>query len=229
MPAGTCPYCSQRFNLAAERGEQVQCPSCGHPLRVVVQPPPPPPPPVSRQCKEGEGDFDFGELQSPQNQYSAKRFPSRKVVLVASLAVTVAVIVVAAKLAWPTASKGLTTVRDNLTVDHDMAAVRAYLRENLNDPHWEEVKWWPARIGNNYYKNERVCRLKYRAKTGPFLRLHDQTFIIAADGVRPSEQYENVQQAIWHMEFETTPEGQPLPFDSAIRELGGFEKSGSEN
>jgi len=41
MPAGTCPYCKQQINLPAERGEQVQCPSCGHPLRVVATAPRP--------------------------------------------------------------------------------------------------------------------------------------------------------------------------------------------
>ena len=44
MPAGTCPYCNQQINLAAGHGEQVECPSCGHPLRVVAKAPPPPPP-----------------------------------------------------------------------------------------------------------------------------------------------------------------------------------------
>jgi hypothetical protein len=28
--------------------------------------------------------------------------------------------------------------------DPDRALVEAWLRENLNDPHWESVKWWPA-------------------------------------------------------------------------------------
>ncbi len=39
MPTGPCPYCKQRINLTAERGEEVRCPSCGHPLRVVTKAP----------------------------------------------------------------------------------------------------------------------------------------------------------------------------------------------
>jgi hypothetical protein len=29
--------------------------------------------------------------------------------------------------------------------DPDLTAVRAWLRDNLDDPKWEEVRWWPAR------------------------------------------------------------------------------------
>ena len=29
--------------------------------------------------------------------------------------------------------------------DPELELVRAYLRENLDDPTWEEVRWWPAR------------------------------------------------------------------------------------
>ncbi len=78
--------------------------------------------------------------------------------------------------------------------DPDLAAVRAWLKENTDTGHWEEVKWWPGRpyksrlnwddvdlIGDPNFKPKparfemiRLCRLRYREGGS----IHDQIFEI---------------------------------------------------
>jgi hypothetical protein len=71
-------------------------------------------------------------------------------------------------------------------VDPDLAAVRAYLKENSPTGKWEELKWWPGReedwgpsgkAGPRPRINFRcrICRLKYREGG---CRVIDQIFII---------------------------------------------------
>lgn len=140
MPAGTCPYCSKQISLVAKRGEKVHCPSCGHPLRVVAMPPAPPPPPqppVSRQREESCDDFDFYDPQ-PLGDYRRSTWARIKWPAFAASIVVAAAIVILVVVASIAKLVGFTT-------DRDLAAVRVYLKENLNDPTWEEVRWWPGR------------------------------------------------------------------------------------
>ena len=57
--------------------------------------------------------------------------------------------------------------------DPDLAAVRLYLRDNLDSGQWEEIRWWPKRAVpklpeipavTRYWVGEKVCRLKFRTK-----------------------------------------------------------------
>jgi hypothetical protein len=63
--------------------------------------------------------------------------------------------------------------------DPDLVAVRAWLKENLNVPEWEEIRWWPRRDMSKWYRDSSpdidwskappaepifLCRLKYRSK-----------------------------------------------------------------
>jgi hypothetical protein len=63
--------------------------------------------------------------------------------------------------------------------DPDLVAVRVWLKENLNVPEWEEVRWWPRRDETKWYRDSSpnidwskappaepvfICRLKYRTK-----------------------------------------------------------------
>jgi hypothetical protein len=49
--------------------------------------------------------------------------------------------------------------------DPDLAAVRLYLRDNLDSGQWEEIRWWPKRAASKraiYWGNKDVCMLKFR-------------------------------------------------------------------
>ena len=70
--------------------------------------------------------------------------------------------------------------------DPDKAAVEEWLRMNLDDPNWTEVRWWPAKeiIKQQVGKiPARVCRLRFRSKN-PLgaMMLWDEIFIIQQDG-----------------------------------------------
>ena len=55
-----------------------------------------------------------------------------------------------------------------MLVDPDRAAVRKYLRENLGNPEWEKIRWWPAveapKRSDVPIRCTRICMLKYRAE-----------------------------------------------------------------
>lgn len=59
-------------------------------------------------------------------------------------------------------------------VDPDLELVRAWLKENLDDPHWEEVRWWHARE----VRKSKIGRLKYRTKNkNGATQLYDRLFV----------------------------------------------------
>jgi len=78
--------------------------------------------------------------------------------------------------------------------DPDLVAVRAWLKENLNVPEWEEIRWWPRHDMSKWYRDSSpdidwskappaepifLCRLKYRSKNEQGATvLFDDTFEI---------------------------------------------------
>jgi hypothetical protein len=101
----------------------------------------------------------------------------------------------------------------DLTADPDRDAVRQWLRSNSNDPQPREIRWWPARTLDEFYRRQlmaakdeaeddpefrdyadqleadgpqRVCRLKYRLKNEVGAQVsHDDLFLLRRGSVRP--------------------------------------------
>jgi hypothetical protein len=76
--------------------------------------------------------------------------------------------------------------------DGDLIAVRAWLKENQDDPHWEELKWWPSKPVDDdlvtyagLLKSDRVARLKYRiTDQDGTQQLRDDVFVFRENRVR---------------------------------------------
>jgi hypothetical protein len=76
--------------------------------------------------------------------------------------------------------------------DGDLIAVRAWLKENQDDPNWEEIKWWPSKPVDDdlvtyagLLKSDRVARLKYRITDQDGTRvLRDDVFVFRENRVR---------------------------------------------
>jgi len=83
--------------------------------------------------------------------------------------------------------------------DQDLTAVRIWLKEHQDDPHWEEVKWWSAKPADDdlvtyagLVKSDRVARLKYRLKDPLGAEvLRDNLFVFRDKEVRPVPDGEN--------------------------------------
>jgi len=104
-------------------------------------------------------------------------------------------------------------ISGDIKPDPDRDMVRAWLHANCRDPHPREIRWWPARTLDEFYRQqlmsakeaaeddpeffdyveqleqdgpERVCRLKYRAhnEVGAAVA-YDQMFTLRAGRVRP--------------------------------------------
>lgn len=94
----------------------------------------------------------------------------------------------------------------------EQSAVRSYLKENLNDPNFEEVRWWPAAdrytakelkeindeirqnnpraIGNDLQNNYRVIRVKFRSKNAfGATAIADKVFEIDGGEVSPVDDH----------------------------------------
>jgi hypothetical protein len=180
MPTGTCPYCKQPINLVAERGQEVRCPLCQQPLRVVTKPPPPliapsvaPQPDVATFSKRRSRPWYLSWWVTPL-----------------ACGVVLLLIMGLAVLPLFTGARSSVGLVSSPAVDPDLAAVRAYLKENTNTGKWEEVRWWPAREGRKTLQTKdraSVCRLKYR-ETGPFGKsLSDQIFTIENGKAEPNQ------------------------------------------
>ncbi len=105
------------------------------------------------------------------------------------------------------------SVTGDIRSDPDRDAVRNWLHANCRDPHPREIRWWPARTLDEFYRQqlisakeaaeddpefydyveqlehdgpERVCRLKYRARNevGAAVQF-DQMFTLYNGRVRP--------------------------------------------
>lgn len=109
------------------------------------------------------GTFDF-EPGQPRRVLKKRR--KKSLIVPASIAVGGAILVgVIAVVATSSGGIGSTG---------EQQAVRSYLKENLPDPTWEEVRWWPSvDLGNG----DRALRLKYRAKSFLGKVLVDQVFV----------------------------------------------------
>jgi hypothetical protein len=101
----------------------------------------------------------------------------------------------------------------DLTADPDRDAVRGWLHANSHDPHPREIRWWPARTLDEFYRRQlaaakdavqddpdlldlveqleydgpsRVCRLKYRTRNEVGAQVpHDDLFSLRGSRVRP--------------------------------------------
>ncbi len=131
MPAGTCPYCNERISLAAERGEEVRCPSCGHPLRVVVNPPPAPETPLAVAPES--------RLTSLLKRKSQPWLMSWW--LIAGLWVVVLVLLGGI---WLWSQKGGSGMLSEVLSDPYKTAVRQYLSDH-NPGKVVELEWGPRR------------------------------------------------------------------------------------
>lgn len=116
------------------------------------------------------------------------------------------------------------------TQDNDLQIVRAYLQENLDNPGWEEVRWWPARTSSF----GRLRRLKFRERIGESSYLmHDEIFVIEDGEVQQLPDHrKDVQFYIWRHSSQykepdksnvqnQKPEAVELPFWGAMRRLAG--------
>jgi hypothetical protein len=111
----------------------------------------------------------------------------------------------------PPESRPVPLVGD-ITPDPDRDAVRAWLRANSGDPHPRELRWWPARTLDEFYRQQlmaakdaaeddpelfdfveqleregpnRVCRFKYRTKNEVGAAIsHDDLFSLRGGSVR---------------------------------------------
>lgn len=69
--------------------------------------------------------------------------------------------VIVVEFSTPTVAKLMPAGLGNAKIDPDRQAVRAWLKENLGEPEWEEVRWWgPVPDQERGYN---LMRLKYRA------------------------------------------------------------------
>ncbi len=101
----------------------------------------------------------------------------------------------------------------DLGTDPDRDAVRGWLHSNYHDPYLREVRWWPARTLDEFYRRQlaaakevaeadpefgdfveqlehdgpsRTSRMKYRTKNEVGAQIsHDDLFIIRGNRVRP--------------------------------------------
>ena len=104
-------------------------------------------------------------------------------------------------------------ISGDIKPDPDRDMVRAWLHANCRDPHPREIRWWPARTLDEFYRQQlmaakeaaeddpeffdyveelehdgpqRVCRLKYRARNEVGAAVaYDQMFTLRAGRVRP--------------------------------------------
>jgi hypothetical protein len=104
-------------------------------------------------------------------------------------------------------------VAGDLNPDADRDAVREWLRSHSEDPHLREIRWWPARVLDEFYRRQlnaakdaaeddpelldyvtqleqdgpqRVCRLKFRTKNEVGAQEpHDELFVLRGGRVRP--------------------------------------------
>jgi hypothetical protein len=92
------------------------------------------------------------------------------------------------------------------TTDPDRLAVRAYLRNNLGEPKWEEVEWWPARRWKGD-GNHRICRLKYRVMTPLGRIMRDDVFWCkGAKTSQMDEAWQNAYVSQWADAFWGEPQ-----------------------
>jgi len=196
----TCPECGRRYDIPLGHDPK-KCPKCAPEIPQTARGEPADDP----QRPAREPTFmtrppEQGAEPEPPRSYSAKRGKRRSFGIIVALSALVCFLVLGFFLAFENArdrSRGNgdpTSVAAAIAAvipheDPDRAAVRAWLKENLNVPDWEEVRWWPARDIVNYEddlnmnprasKPFRLCRLKYRAKNAVgATEIYDQFFEI---------------------------------------------------
>jgi hypothetical protein len=89
--------------------------------------------------------------------------------------------------------------------DGDLSAVRAWLKQTLDDSNWEEVKWWPSKPVDDdlitiagLLKADRVARLKYRVADEHGTQvLRDEVFVFRDNKVRAVPGGDNWWWDVW--------------------------------
>jgi hypothetical protein len=162
-----CPNCGLPLKVTPS-GYPIDCPHC----RQSVQPPP-----IAMPVLYAEWDKPVVRQKKPK---SNNRVLYVLLLLAACVSWGVYLVIYRSDLI----NHVITPVAITKALDPDLQAVRSYLRENLDDPYFEEVRWWPARRSEDGVVQ--VCRLKYRTKSlFGILVLRDDVFRLDNGKWRP--------------------------------------------
>lgn len=147
----SCPHCGMQVqNSPAIAGQNASCPGCNQVFAMPLQMPV-----VARR------------RPAPRNQLP----------LIIGLGVTMLAFLGALAVIGGLAFTG-SAAKIGLG-DPNKEAVRQYLRENLPDPHWEEIQWV---MGKHDPRGETMVGLKYRAKNGFGAKMVDVRVFYVQDG-----------------------------------------------
>ena len=176
----SCPHCQKALNGKDDlAGRVVICPACKAEFTVPL-------PAIPVKQPESESD-PLGFLNTPHNSTDPKQNKTPHIIRLGCLS-SFFILLVASFFAL-VVLMGLLSM---LSTDPDLAAVRVYLKDNLDSGEWEEIRWWPKRPvppnfpgttkAVDFWKGEQVCLLKYRSSG----RIHYEVFVVENGEAKPA-------------------------------------------
>lgn len=176
-----CPGCGSKWQIPAEADDPRFCPQCEQASTGI-----PPEMPIT-----------IDQFAPVPKQKRLKTW-NCNVIIASALCLAILAMIVFRPNSLRNASKNAKNVVNAVlpaqVVDEEFKLVEKYLKENLDDPKHEVVRWWPVKEKRNSPK--KFCRMKYRTKNRfGATQLEDVIFVI--DGKQMYEHREFPMNGHW--------------------------------